>query len=314
MSRALSYSARLKQELYAVLPKARHCRIAELRGLFLFGGRARCEGGVRHAAFISEQPETGKLFFTLLEKTINIKPYVRGAEAADSGDLSSIIPAEVSEEFLQMEKIEGTDTETVDRTLLMQPCCRRAFLRAAFLSAGSVTDPRKGYHFEIVARTDETAALIRDLMTGFGLGAKIVGRQGHQVVYLKESDDIRNMIGVMEAPVTLMNFENIRIEKDLHNTVNRKVNCETANIGKMVDAAVREISDIRLIESAGMMESLPAKLQETARLRLQYPEIPLKDLGKKMDPPVGKSGVNHRLRRISEIAGTLRQTGGEEGK
>jgi DNA-binding protein WhiA len=172
--------------------------------------------------------------------------------------------------------------------------------------AGSITDPKKGYHFEITCRTMSQAEQILSNMESFGLTPKIVERAGHPVVYLKESDEIADMLNVMEAPVTLLDFENVRVEKEMNNQVNRKVNCETANIGKMVEAAVREIRDIELIEETRGLKSLPAKLEETARLRLEHPEMPLRELGELMDPPVGKSGVNHRLRRISAIADGIR--------
>jgi DNA-binding protein WhiA len=122
------------------------------------------------------------------------------------------------------------------------------------------------------------------------------------VIYLKESGSISDMLACMGASVAMLDFENIRVVKEMKNNVNRKVNCETANIGKMVDAAVREINDIKLIDETFGLDSLSQKLQETARLRLEHPEMPLKELGEMHNPPVGKSGVNHRLRRIAKIA------------
>ena len=140
----------------------------------------------------------------------------------------------------------------------------------------------------------------------FGVDAKIVERKKHYVVYLKEGAQIVDMLNVMGAHVALMNLENVRILKEMRNSVNRKVNCETANISKTVNAAVRQVEDIQLIVEKQGMSSLPENLQEIARVRMENPDMPLKELGALLTPPIGKSGVNHRLRRIGEIADRLR--------
>ena len=185
-------------------------------------------------------------------------------------------------------------------------CCKRAFIRGAFLEAGSITDPNKSYHFEIVCRTMEQAEQLQQLMNGFETEAKIVERKGHYVVYLKEGSQIVDMLNVMEAYISLMNLENVRILKEMRNSVNRKVNCETANISKTVNAAVKQLEDIELIRSKLGLDQLPQNLREMALIRLEYPEAALKELGNYLTPPVGKSGVNHRLRKLAEIAEDLR--------
>jgi hypothetical protein len=140
----------------------------------------------------------------------------------------------------------------------------------------------------------------------FETDAKIVERKGHFVVYLKEGSQIVDILGSMGAFVSLMNLENVRILKEMRNTVNRKVNCETANISKTVNAAVKQVEDIERIRDTIGFDTLPPTLREIAQVRLEYPEAPLKELGTYLDPPVGKSGVNHRLRRLSEIADRLK--------
>ena len=180
-------------------------------------------------------------------------------------------------------------------------CCKRAFFRGAFLTAGSMSDPHKSYHFEIVCASEEKAELLKKLIQGFEMDAKVVKRKKSFVVYLKEGTQISLALNVMDAPVALMEFENIRILKEMRNTVNRKVNCETANIHKTVSAAVKQI------------EKLSDGLRDMAMARLQYPEATLKELGELMPEPVGKSGVNHRLRRLGEIAEELRKANGVQG-
>ena len=198
-------------------------------------------------------------------------------------------------------------TETVNGILLQQTCCRRAYIRGAFLAGGSISDPNKSYHFEIVCREIAQAKQLQDAINSFEMEAKIVERKKHQVVYLKEGAQIVDMLNIMEAHVALMNLENVRILKEMRNSVNRKVNCETANISKTVAAAVKQLCDIEYIKQNAGLDSLPENLKDMALLRLEYPDTPLKELGTYLDPPVGKSGVNHRLRRISEIADELRE-------
>ena len=185
----------------------------------------------------------------------------------------------------------------------------RMLLREAFLKAGSVSNPEKAYHFEVVARTEEEAETLKNAMNTFPVEAKIVKRKGAYVVYLKEGEQIVTMLGVLGASVALMNFENVRILKEMRNSVNRKVTCETANIHKTVSAAVKQAEAIRYIESKAGISALPDNLREIAALRLENPEMPLKELGALLDPPVGKSGVNHRLRRIMEAAEKLQKQG-----
>ena len=179
--------------------------------------------------------------------------------------------------------------------------------RGALVEGGSISDPNKSYHFEIVCRSIPQAEQLRDVINSFDMDAKIVARKKYQVVYLKEGSQIVDILNIMEAHVALMNLENVRILKEMRNSVNRKVNCETANISKTVNAAVKQLADIEYIRETAGLSYLPENLKEMALLRLEYPDAPLAELGTYLNPPVGKSGVNHRLRRISEMADSLRQ-------
>ena len=189
--------------------------------------------------------------------------------------------------------------------IIEQDCCRRSFLRGVFLAAGSVSDPNKSYHFEIAAHTMQQAEEVQRLIDSYECDAHIVERKGHYVVYLKEGSQIVTMLGIIGAPKALMDFENIRILKEMRENVNRQVNCETSNIRKSVSAAVRQIEDIRLLQDSGHFSELPETLKEAARLRLENPDMPLFELGQKCSPPVGKSGINHRLRKIGQLANDL---------
>lgn len=286
----MSFSSEVKAELAKHLGKSRHCQIAELAALLAFEGKTYVAE--------SENQLLKEKYHLLLRDLYNIEE-IHSMEEAKPVFSSVKMWDDVNEKPIL--------TETVKGLLIQQTCCKRAYIRGAFLAGGSISDPNKSYHFEIVCRTVSQAAQLRDVINSFGMDAKIVARKKYQVVYLKEGAQIVDILNVMEAHVALMNLENVRILKEMRNSVNRKVNCETANISKTVNAAVKQLADIEYIRATAGLSSLPDNLKEMALLRLEYPDAPLAELGTYLDPPVGKSGVNHRLRKISEIADGLRQ-------
>jgi hypothetical protein len=201
----------------------------------------------------------------------------------------------------------GENLSVVRNLVIQNPCCRRAFIRGAFLAAGSISDPERSYHFEIACSTEAKALQLQAIIATFDIEARIVVRKKYFVVYIKDGNQIVDILNVMEAPVALMELENIRILKEMRGSVNRQVNCETANINKTVSAAVKQMDDIILIRDTIGFDSLPENLEEIARARLEKPEATLKELGESLEPPVGKSGVNHRLRKLSILAEELRE-------
>ena len=190
----------------------------------------------------------------------------------------------------------------INFALLEEECCRSAFLRGAFLAGGSVTDPGKRYHLELatshVQASREMTALLRDM----GYDPKDVGRNGYQVTYFKNSQQIEELLTRMGAPVAAMEMMNAKVEKDLRNEVNRRVNCEAANVGKAVDAAQEQLSAISRLYEQGRVEGLPEKLKETIVLRETFPELSLSELAAQFDPPISKSALNHRLRKLTELS------------
>ena len=297
----MSFSREVKNELAEHVDKARHCQLAELAAIISHEARVCVRDGETRLEFQSDNPLTQKKYFTLLAKTTTIDSNELDLGQADAKEVLTTV---------KMWKGQNADQplcmDVVDGLLLQQTCCKRAYIRGAFLAAGSISDPNKSYHFEIVCRTQEQGEQLQQVMMDFGVDAKIVERKKHYVVYLKEGAQIVDMLNVMGAHVALMNLENVRILKEMRNSVNRKVNCETANISKTVNAAVRQVEDIQLIVEKQGMSSLPENLQDIARVRMENPDMPLKELGALLTPPIGKSGVNHRLRRIGEIADRLR--------
>ena len=165
-----------------------------------------------------------------------------------------------------------------------------------------MSDPTKGYHLEFDCTDERKARQLQEAIRSFDIESKIILRKKYHVVYLKEGSGIVDLLNVCEAPVSLMNLENMRILKEMRNSVNRRVNCETANIAKTVTAAARQVEDIEFLRIHYGFQNLPEPLRRMAEMRLEYPDAPLKELGERFDPPLGKSGVNHRLRRLSELA------------
>ncbi len=201
---------------------------------------------------------------------------------------------------------------TISEEILKQRCCRRTFLREAFVIAGTMADPEKSYHFELNCPSMAKAQFIKDIINEFeGMDAKIVRRGKSFVVYLKGSDQIVDMLGIMEASIAYMELENVRILKSVRNKLNRVVNCDAANIAKTVSASRRQTDDIMYIKESAGFDDLPVSLRKIAEVRLKYPEASLTELGECLDPPVGKSGVNHRLRKLSEYAAAMRNKRGE---
>ena len=292
----MSFSSEIKQELSWQLPSARHCRLAEISAILSFCSHVEAgTEGTGNVRMHTENLAVARKYFTLLKKTFNINMNVSVRQnRKPHGNRSFEITA-------------LTDMTAVRHVLIQNSCCRRAYIRGAFLASGSVSDPEKGYHFEIVCADSARAEQLSAMLESFGIEAKITLRKHSYILYVKEGSQIADILNVMEAHVGLMKFENIRILKEMRNSVNRQVNCETANLNKTVSAAVKQIEDIQYIQSTIGFEKLPENLAEIARLRLEQPGMSLKELGQMLTPPVGKSGVNHRLRKLSFIAEELRE-------
>ncbi len=299
----MSFSGDVKRELATQTNGARHCQLAELSAIISFAGKMHIGDGDMHLRI-----ETGNSM--LKEKYRLLLSMLFAREEPEDG-LTGEDALRILESIKMWDAFRQCfcSMETVDGLLIQQNCCKRAFIRGAFLACGSMSNPGKSYHFEIVCRTARQAEPLKKIIHSFAIDARIVARKKNQIVYVKEGAHIVDLLNIMEAHEALMNLENVRIVKEMRNFVNRQVNCETANISKTVNAAIRQTEDIAYIQHKKGLESLPDHLREIAVLRLEYPDMPLKELGTHLNPPVGKSGVNHRLRRISEIAAEIKQNG-----
>ena len=304
-----TFSRKVKEESAKIIPSARHCRLAELAVILFSYGTLTGKEGERRLVISCEQEMIARKCFTLTEKTFNISVGLQKnerqfhLEVAGEDSVSELLSA------LKMNSSPEGELKNLGRisaVLLKTECCRRAFLRSCFLCFGSLSDPQKGYHLEFVCQKEEQAEQIAEILKDFEITAKITVRKKYYVVYLKEGSAIVDLLNILGTHVSMMELENFRILHEIAGDTNRRVNCETANLLKSVNAANSQIDDIEYIEKNVGLQTLPEQLYEIAVVRLEHRDATLKELGEFLDPPVGKSGVNHRLRKISEIADKIR--------
>lgn len=304
----MSFAGKIKEELLEQVGKARHCQIAELAALFALCGQIFMEeDGTYCVKFATENLTVAKKCYMLIKRVFHTIPDIEVSGHHSYGVY--LLDEPVVEDFMRAIRVLDGALLVAD-CLVERQCCKRAFLRGIFLTAGSITDPHSRYHLELVAGNLGRATRIQELMGVFGLEAKIVERKKNYIVYVKDGASIVDFLNVIGAHVALMEFENVRILKEMRNSINRQVNCETANIKKTVSAASRQTADIQYIHDTIGFGNLSENLSQIAKLRLANPEMALKELGEMLDPPIGKSGVNHRLRKLSEIANDLRRQDG----
>ena len=330
----MSFSAKVKGEIIKHEGHARHCLIAELLALALATGEVDFSKGSIRLIFHPENEMIGdklcRLIDILFDKEVIYERHSKYIAIDDSVMVSKLLNTIKLSDYVDLMEDDWLDDEELSANLvdndifyvsscgislqnchfskqvIIKDCCKKAFIRGFFLASGSVNDPNKAYHFEIVTDTKEMAGIIREIIMYFSLDAKVVKRKKYYVVYLKEGSMIVDMHNIMEAYVSLMDMENVRILKDMRNDINRRVNCETANIKKTVSAAMRQIEDIEYIERTKGLKSLNPSLRQIAELRISEPDADLATLGTMLNPPISKSGVNHRLRKISKIAEEMR--------
>lgn len=302
----MSFSGQIKEELAQVISSPRHCQLAELAALVQFCGHIEEDGSL---LVQSENPLVIRKCFTLLKKTFKIEAVAKSQMQTQNYRL--FVTGE--DAFRVLEALKICDTaghlmmrHLTDPVLIKNSCCKRAYLRGCYMAVGSMSDPYKSYHLELVCGLQEQAEQLLKILHDFSLDAKMIVRKKYHVVYMKEGENIADFLNITEAHKALMEFENTRIYKGMRNMVNRKVNCEAANITKTVNAATRQVEDIRLIREKMGLEGLPDPLRQMAYVRLENPQASLGELGKLLDPPVGKSGVNHRLRKLGELAKELK--------
>ena len=301
----MSYSSEVKNELARLEGQKPCCEKAELLGVLRLSGALVLRGKNIGIHFSTENAALARRVLQVLKSNYPVQTEVvitrsRRLKKNNRYQVEVIPDSSVAKALQELQILPSGEDER--QNLLRKACCRKAFLRGVFMAGGSVSRPAGDYHLEIVTENEELARLIVKIMHGFSLSAKMTDRKNNYIVYLKDGDHITDFLSLIGAHQALLEFENVRIVKDMRNQVNRRVNCETANLNKVIRASVLQVACIRYLQEHGRYDLLPEKLKEAAELRLRYPDISLNELVEYTEGTVGKSGLNHRLKKIRQIA------------
>ncbi|WP_312940140.1 DNA-binding protein WhiA [Oscillibacter sp.] len=300
----MSFSFDAKNELCRLEVQKHCCALAEAYGVLLYCNTFN-PGEIR---IVTENPNLAARLPRLFQRAFRLRfdkkpePYAQGKlmfQMTEQNKLDGIIDA------LGFSP-EQNMVLHINFGLLEEECCRASFLRGVFFAGGSVTDPLKRYHLELATSHLQVSRELEALLRDNGFPPKSLSRNGSYITYFKQSDQIEDFLTLIGAPVAAMSVMSAKMEKDLRNSVNRRLNCDNANLDKAVDAALEQAEAIRRLMDAGLLEQLPDKLRKTAMARLEKPELSLSELADSLDPPVTKSCLNHRLRKLTGLARELR--------
>ncbi len=310
----MSFSVEVKNELARVTGDNECCHVAELASLMRMGGTMLIGGNKSIGVnFTTENPAVARKVLTLIKKGFHLRTEVvvsRGRRLKKTNSYAvRVAPSQAVAQLLVRLGIMQGDSLNIsqDTGVLKKSCCRRSYLRGAFLGGGSVNKPAGDYHLELVTGNQDFAKTLVRVMRAFRLSARMTDRKNDYIVYLKDGDTIISFLNVIGAHQALMDFESVRVIKDMRNQVNRLVNCETANLQKTVNAALRQVESIQLIARTTGLHNLPAPLREAAEVRLAHPEATLSELVEALDGRISKSGMNHRLRKLEQLAADMTQ-------
>ncbi len=310
----MSFSVDTKNELSRLNTEKKCCMLAEIAGFIRFCGSIRLAGlGKFEVVMSTENLAVLRHYKALIKEYFDVETQVSEAEGRSIKKASSyeltIKSENGSEQVLREIGIlmvkEGSNTlsDGIYDVLIKTKCCRKAYLRGAFLASGTISEPEKGYHFEILCNTPKLAADMAKLLNGFSsISAKIVTRNKRYGVYLKDADQIGDVLKIMGVSAQLFKMEDVILLKQIKNKSNRMRNCDTANVEKTVSAAEKQIKAIRLLMEKGVLEKLDKKLISVATVRMENPYASLVELGSLLDIPLKKSGVNHRLKKLEALA------------
>lgn len=295
----MSFAAQAKCELCRAALSRKCCAQAEAYGVLLF-----CNQFSASAIRVMTENDTLAIRLPQLFKKAFKVEFDRLPTSGETGKRTFAITA--PDKLAAIREVYGMDgagllAHHINFAVLEENCCRLAFLRGAFLAGGSVTDPEKSYHLELATSHYNVSREALALMQECGFNPKQAVRKSNYIAYFKRSEDIEDFLTGIGAPLAAMDIMNAKVEKTLRGSVNRRVNCDAANLDKAVEAAQSQLEAIRTLEQSGMLETLPDKLREAARLRLAHPEDTLIQLAQQCDPPVTKSALNHRLRKLVEL-------------
>lgn len=316
----LSFSSQTKEELCQLVMKKTCCGQAALCGWIYAAGSLQLHAQQeKKLSVLTDNRAVGRWGISLVKECYYVQSEIRMMQQTKLNkrkSLEIIFQGAALEamliniQILSQGQVEMSVSTRLKRFVLQSDCCKIAYMRGMFLGCGSLSNPKALYHLEFVLQNQETADLLCDLLNEYVLNAKIILRKKMYVVYLKESEKIVEFLKRIGAIQAVLDFENIRALKEFRNDLNRKVNCETANIQKTITASARQIENIEYLISNQNLQKLNPIMQETARLRVAHPDATLQELGDMLSIPIGKSGVNHRLNKIDKIAEALKKQEG----
>jgi DNA-binding protein WhiA len=308
----MSFASRTKTQLAHHIAESRGAQLAELSAIVRVCGTLKLKArGQIDVQIATENAAVARLIFTLFKKVFKrqTEVVVKKNTSLKKHHIYEIHVDYAVNELKEMGILTDEGgfllEQNLPKRVLTNDEARRAFIRGVFLGSGSISDPEKSYHMEFVTHHEAFSEGFKELLNAYGLNAKVIVRKNHYVVYLKEGDQIVDVLNIIGAHKTLFEFENTRVVKYMRNSVNRVVNCETANLNKTVNAAFRQTEAIEVIRDRMGLEALPDNLRAIAELRLDQPELSLTELGQQFSPPLGKSGINHRLKKLEKIAEKL---------
>lgn len=313
----MSFSVETKNELARLEQEKECCMLAEIAGFIRMTGSIRLAGGGKFTIVMStENPAVARHYKIMIKEYFDAEANLEVGQGTTLKKSKiyflTIGPEERSEQILRETGIlmvrGGMNfiSDGIYDGLIRTKCCKKAYLRGVFLGAGTITDPEKSYHIEFVCMTQTLANDVKKLINSFvDLHAKQIERKKHYVVYVKESEQIVDILNILQAHGQLLKFEDTRIIKETRNRTNRILNCDSANLDKTLNAAEKQLAAIHKIEEKKGLDFLNPKLRAVAELRIENPEATLQELADMMDPPMKKSGINHRIKKIEEIANTL---------
>lgn len=313
----MSFSVDTKNELARLEPEKKCCMLAEIAGFIRMCGSIRLAGGGKFKIIMStENPAVVRHYKKMIKDYFDVDATLEIGQSTTLKKAKiyflTITPEDRSEQILRETGIlmvkEGRNfiSDGIYEGLIKTKCCRKSYLRGVFLGGGTMTDPEKSYHIEFICNTVNLGNDVKKLINSFsGLHAKLITRKKNFVVYVKESEQIIDILNILKAHGQLLKFEDTRIMKNLRNQTNRISNCDSANMDKALKASENQIAAIRKIQEKKGLNVLNDKLREVAELRLENPEATLQELADMVDPPMKKSGINHRLKKIERIAQEL---------
>lgn len=285
----MSFSSEIKERLYNIKTECESCAAAELSGLIRFSG-ALSENGLH---FTTSNQFVAKKLTEDLNQCVKVSPHI--SQRGESGAFVFSID--------DPDSIRKLDSILKSSKYTRRLCCQNSFVRGAFLGSGYISDPQKSWHLEFDTKLHNEALFLQEILSKRNIHSNITERKDRYIVYIKDCDSIADVLAIIGADIDALGLFDIQIERKMRNDINRRINFESANLNKSAKASAKQVHAVKKIKQSGKWEKLPEVLKEIGELRIENPEANLKELGEMLDPPIGKSGVNHRLNRLMNIAG-----------